>query len=599
MSKFKILIVVVSFLAFSLNAAANNSYQSSEVSASNSKIDPAQFMARTGSEKVQINVKLLDTYSNPVPGHLVKLISSSGNDVISLRSNNNFTDYNGEIAFDVIGKKNGIVSYSAYDASADVILDSKSRILYFDSTDSIYKTTFAGNSSGPVDHLKFEDVPLSIAPGESVTFKLTAVDDDDQNVINYLGMVRFTVTGADANSVDVPQDYEFTAEDLGSHLFSLALTFQKPGSYKIKATDLETEEVFGEQAFVVVNSGNQPSEQNGSLFISSPSSGTVSNNVQVISGSAPSGARIKIFDNDVPIATLSVDNAGRFSYTTGALAEGQHKIYVAQVNEIDTIVQTSPIVNLNIDLQAPEIGKVELEPKGAVDPATTVKVKLFVSETLSRARLNFGNNVFDMTKNAAGYYEASVVAPIEFGEYNLGFTLTDELGNDASFKDQAKLAVGVMGSKDVKPPAVTNLVATPGPNKVTLNWDYNSSSSIKSYRVYYGTSPNQLVDAVDTLTNADTWYIPNLENGVTYYFAVTPIDSKGNTSSSFDQIVLATPSSSVIQTPPVDVMNGTAGKDALDDLDRDASESGPEVIWLIPVSALAGMFYRRFRRTLR
>ena len=584
-------------MALNLSFTASAAYVDGGVSSSYSKLDPEKFMARTGTELVQITVKLLDSYKNAVPGHLVKLISASENDLVSLHGTNNFTDSNGEISFDVLGKKSELVTYSVYDVSADVVLESKSKILYFDSTESVYGTTFAGNSSGPVDHLKFEDIPLSVSLGESVTFRLSAVDEQDQNVINYLGNVRFTVTGADANSVDVPQDYEFRAEDLGSHLFSLALTFQKPGSYTIKATDLDKQEVFGEQAFVVSDTQGSSSGQNaGSLVISSPGSGTVSSNVQVISGTAPSGARIKIFDNDVPIATLSVDNAGKFSYTTGALLEGQHRIYVAQVNDIDTIVQTSPMITLNIDLKAPEISKVELEPAGAVDPATTVKVKLFNSEALSKARLGFGNNVFDMTKNAAGYYEVSVVAPIEFGEYSLNFTLIDELGNEVTLKDQAKLTVGVLGEKASKPAAVTNLVATAGPNKVTLTWDAATSSNVKNYRVYYGTSPNQLVDVVDTLTNAGTWYIPNLENGKTYYFAVSPLDATGNTSSNFDQIVLATPSSSVVSKPPVDVVNGSAGKDALDDMKRDASESGPEVFWLIPLSALAGGFYRKFRR---
>jgi hypothetical protein len=47
------------------------------------------------------------------------------------------------------------------------------------------------------------------------------------------------------------------------------------------------------------------------------------------------------------------------------------------------------------------------------------------------------------------------------------------------------------------------------------------------YRVYYGLSPNELVEAVDTFTSEPSWYVYNLVNGSEYYFAVVAVDSKG------------------------------------------------------------------------
>ncbi len=582
------------------------------VSASKSLMTPATEMAKTLGEKVLVTVKLLDEFSSPVSGHFVRLISSSSDDIIVGKSRNGVTDFNGEISFEVVGGRNGVSTYSAYDSSSDIVINAKSRILFFESMSSLQTNKFtqansfssslsgfSGNASGPVDHLKFENVPLSVTPGENISIKITAVDNNDQVVQNYTGKVRFSVSTANSTSVTLPQDYTFTLQDQGSHIFSLAMSFQQVGNYKVKITDLDNLEVIGEQAFVVQSADFNPSNGSG-IILTSPSSGTVSGNVQVVSGTAPAAARLKIFDNEIAIGTVIADSAGKFSFTTGALAEGQHKIYVASVNEVDTIISTSPTVNLSIDLKAPEISKVEFEPSGAVDPASNVKVKLFVSDTLSQAKLSFNNNTFEMTKNPAGYYEMTVVAPIEFNEYPMSFTLIDELGNETNAKDYSKIQVGILGAKATAPVTVSNLVAKPGPNRVILNWNAANSltSNVKNYRVFYGLSPNQLINAVDTLSGATTWYIPNLENGKAYYFAVAAVDDKGNTSTSFEQIVTATPGDSVAggNVPDVEVINGVAGKEAIKDMKADVSESGPEIWWLVWLSALGGLGYGHFRK---
>lgn len=593
-SKIKIILLASTFLLLSFVNVAF-----AAVSPLRSKISPATEMAKTLSEVVEIKVQLLDESGGPVSGHLVKLISSSAEDVVIAKDKKGISDQYGQVFFNVVGGKNGVSTYSAYDFSADTVLHGKSRILYFDSLtelsgDASYKN-YSGNASGPVDSLKFEDVPLKIEPGDEIDFKLSAVDENDQMVQSYDGKIRFVVSGANSNYAKLPQDYTFTTEDLGSHTFSLAMSFQQPGNYLVRATDLDNQDVYGEQAFVVTAGDGSGTSNSSGISISSPASGTVSNNVLVISGSAPAGARLKIFDNEIPLTTVIADGAGKFSYTSGALPEGEHKIYVAHVNEVDTIIATSATVNLKIDMKAPEISKVELDPKSPVDPAVNVKVKLYVTDTLAQAKLNFAGNVYEMTKNAAGYYEVVVTAPIEFSEYPLSFTLVDELGNEANFKDYSKLTVGVMGAKTGAPTTVSNLAAIPGPNKVILTWNAPSNANVKHYRVFYGNSPNQLINVVDTFTGATTWYVPNLENGKSYYFAVAAVDDKGNTSTSFEKIAVATPGGGkVVETPPVEVLNGKAGEEALKEMKKDVSESGPEILWLIWLSALGGICYVQF-----
>ncbi|MEK7547954.1 MAG: fibronectin type III domain-containing protein, partial [Patescibacteria group bacterium] len=375
----------------------------------------------------------------------------------------------------------------------------------------------------------------------------------------------------------------------GSHTFSLATNFKQAGIYTVKATDLSNSQVYGEQVFTVGEGGSSSSNSSKKISIMTPVSGVVGNNVQVVSGMASPGARIKIFDNEISIATTNADASGNFSYTTGMLADGSHKIYVATVNDIDTIIDTSNIVDLTIDVSAPEISQVVFDPSSPVDPGTTVNVKAYIEEDLLKAQVIFTGNVYDMTK-AQGYYETAVVMPIDFGEYDLEFKMTDQLGNETSVKGEHKITVGVFGGKET-PKNVTNLTATPMDRKVILNWSAPENLLVDHYRVHYGMSPNKMTEAVDTFTDSTTWYISNLQNGVNYYFAVVAVDVQGNTSQNFDKIVTAVPNPVVSGGTSPDVLYGYGGADAIKDMKKDASESGPEVLWLIIPALLGGFCY--------
>lgn len=570
------------------------------VSETLSTLLPKEQVIKISEEKGSFTVKLFDPYKNPIQGHLVKLISSSVSDKISIKSKSNLTDKNGEIAFEVFSENPSVNTYSAYDVTEDKVLNAKAKVLYISGNTNVFKSPVslasysAGNSSFGVDSFKFEDMPAAITSGTSTTFKISAYDSKDQSVYNYNGTVRFSASGGNAGYVELPPDYTFTAEDQGSHTFSLAANFKQAGVYTIKVTDLSNSQVFGEQVFTVKEGGGANSNSSQKITIATPISGVVGNNVQVVSGMASPGARIKIFDNEISVATINADASGNFSYTTGMLTDGSHKIYAATVNDIDTIIDTSNVVDLTIDVSAPEISQVVFDPASPVDPGTTVNVKAYIEEDLLQAQVIFMNNVYDMTK-ALGYYETSVVMPIDFGEYDLEFKMTDQLGNETSVKGEHKITVGVFGGKET-PKNVTNLTASPMDRKVILNWSAPESLLVDHYRVYYGSSPNKMTEAVDTFTDATTWYISNLQNGVNYYFAVVAVDVQGNTSQNFDKIVTAVPNPVVTGGATPDVLYGYGGADAIKDMEKDASESGPEVLWLIIPALFGGFCYGLIRK---
>jgi len=567
-----------------------------ELSQTVSTLSPGEQIVRSYLDQSQITVKLSDDYENPIEGHLVKLISSSDMDVIE--SDSDFTDSSGEIVFNVSSESVGTVSYSAYDVTADEVLLSRAKVVYFDSNDYIfvndvpegYQFAATGNSSSAVDSFEFEDVPSSIGVGESITFDLSAKDAFDQVVTGYDGTVRFSVVSDNSFYANLPEDYIFTVQDLGSHTFSLAMSFQQAGTYSIEARDMDSVDVYGEYDFVVTDEG---SGQSGGVNISNPVSGTYSNNIQVISGTATAGSALKIFDNDIEIASLVADAFGAFSYTTGALSDGAHDFYVATVNEVGTITGTSETVSVMIDTSGPQVSQVVLEPSSAVDPGAIVTVKLYTPDDLSQAAILFQGNIYETVKSADGYYQGSFAAPIEFGEYPVDFVVVDQLGNESNLENQAVVSVGLLPAGDVVLGDVSGLTADSSDRRVTLEWDpvLSSTNDIANYRVYYGLSPNQLTEAVDTFTASTTWYVPNLKNEVEYYFAVIAVDSAGDVSEHFSNIVSTVPGPDVVDVVSPEVTMGTAGSEALEDMERDPSEAGPEIMWLVLCSLMGGAFY--------
>lgn len=564
------------------------------VSSQFSTISPADQVV-DGDEGGFVKVRLLDDQKNPIQGHVVKLISSEARDQVEAVGAST-TDVNGEIAFSIKSNARTAVTYSVYDVTEDKILDSRARVVYFNNGSSLFgMTVFAssvGAGSGNVDHFAFDDIPENIFPGESLTFTLRAEDVLDDTVVNYDGKVRFFALGDNSPYVNLPNDYDFQTEDLGEHTFSLTMSFQEAGIYEIEVRDVDNPDLLATQEFVVIEKSGSEVASSAGVSVLSPTSGTYSNPVQVISGSAAAGTLLKIFDNDVPIGEVASGVDGTFSYTTGLLTEGMHKLTVARVNEIGTI-QDSVDVVLNIDSSAPVVSSVETEPANGITPSSAVKIKLNSAEVLSQAAVVFQDNLYDMTLTEDGHYEASVLSPSLAGDYFVSFILQDELGNVTNLDDEFVLKVG----NSLAPVGdVGNLTVENADGRVILRWDdANSNFPLTNYRVYYGTSPNDLSAAVDTLSTAGTWYIPGLVNGQKYYFAVIAIDVNGDISEHFSNIAEAVPGDFLDHTP-IEVIVGTAGGDAIAEMESDVSDTGPGVVWMLWPSIFGGYFYRRQRR---
>ena len=63
----------------------------------------------------------------------------------------------------------------------------------------------------------------------------------------------------------------------------------------------------------------------------------------------------------------------------------------------------------------------------------------------------------------------------------------------------------------------------------TLNWTANEESDLNEYRVYYGESSRNYGPYIP-VSSGTQYTVEGLENGKTYYFAVTAVDTSGNES---------------------------------------------------------------------
>ncbi len=63
----------------------------------------------------------------------------------------------------------------------------------------------------------------------------------------------------------------------------------------------------------------------------------------------------------------------------------------------------------------------------------------------------------------------------------------------------------------------------------TLQWDPNTEPDLAGYKLHYGTSSGTYTTHID-VGNVTTYDVAGLQDGVTYYFAVTARDTEGNES---------------------------------------------------------------------
>jgi len=596
-----------------------------------SEISPEEQVVRIGRDQGEIEVTVRDSNGTPIFGDVLTLVSSRDSDTVPSAK---MTDEDGIAIFNVNSNEAGVSTYSVFDLTKNKVLTARAKIVYFVSTDQIFGSTQAsvqtstqtsapissqtspyganiftdqnavvghavGASSGAVSYLAFKDLPQAVSAGQTISFTLSAMDQSAQIAMEYAGTVHFAVTSGAVASVKLPSDYTFGITDAGTHTFSLSLSFNTPGTYIIEARDTIDSELFGTLTVAVTGTSGTSSDL---ITLSNPVPGTFANKTQVVSGIATPGAKLKIYDNNAEIGSATADSTGNFMFVTTTMNEGDHEIFVAIVNDGGTIIASSSKIKFKIDTTPPVFERLEFSPASAT-ASSEVEARVYAEANLPKVVLQLAGGTYELIDSGNGYYSAKFKAPATAGDYLSNVTLTDALGNQTKKEKETALKVGLQGATGIGEVAgttsvqtvgdVTNLKAYSTDHKVILKWDApKTGNPVKFYRVFYGIAANDMKYAVDTWNADTTWYIPDLRNDTTYYFAVVAVGNGGEISSHVSNVGTGIPGTSTYLPP--EVLNGTAGAEQLAEMPTDASQSGPEIAFLFALAGLGGAFYSQF-----
>lgn len=587
------------------------------MSSTNSSLEPNKLIATAdGKDQIYLTVKLKDKYNNAIKGHEVSVISSRSEDTVERISEKTYTDENGSIIFGLSSVAKGVSVYSIIDMTATKVLDQRIEVAYSSNNKVGGDILKAYAAAGEVSYLEFENIPSNIQANSDVNFTLSAYDSENDFVPNYTGTIHFSVDSSNSVYANLPNDYTFDIDfDSGSHTFQGAgssFNFSQPGTYTIVATDLNDFTVRGETDIIVgTSSQGTVTTTTGSadLVISSPTSGTYGNNQITISGKAPStNLSIQLFDNEITLGTVNVEVDQSFTFQASDLVDGNHTLLAVALDSEGTIQFTSDEVTFTIDTSAPVVEDIKVDPAKNIKPGDILNITITSEPTVFQGAVVFNVDIAELEqdKDDQTKYHASIQAPFEPGVYPLDVILVDELGNEGSYTDVITLEISESGAaslgdengfdepEDKLPTDVFGVKATSGDGKVSLNWQNASDdNSIDHYRIYFGISPANLTNVVDTLDNKNTWYIPSLENGKEYFFSVVAVDSAGQESYNLSSIVSGIPfTQTPIFAPPVEEPHAIITETPK------MESTGPEVLWFFVASLLISQLYFKFKKKM-
>jgi hypothetical protein len=534
-------------------------------------------------ETLLLEVQLTDQYKNPIEGHVLKAITSS--ETVGIYSSEFASDKNGEMEFFITGYEAGISEITLFDSSANKSLVNTPKVAFTD--ESGFKevgghtyqsqSVYLSAESGAINGFRIEGLESGSMLGENTSVSVTAIDESGITVTDYTGTIRFSSTDSGAS---LPSDYNFLAEDQGTHDFDLSFKFISPGEQSLSVTDINQSSIQSEDDFEVLSDSeinfdsdfvSNEYNREGDFELLSPSSGTYSSSSLVIQGEASYGFSAIIYLNDEMIDHTDVTFEEDFEFDLKDIPDGDHELYVEiaelYIEDEDSelvvisVSETSSIVDLSIDTTAPELFSIETSPAREFSPGESFMIEVLSESDLDEVSIILNGQVTQMDEaSTSGKYEALLIAPTDLGDYGVDVFLMDTLGNEVQYRDQLILTVsqstdtsdsGNTGdsenpdttdnslnsstsdtttlSKDALPETITGLTATPSEQAVILSWESaESANAIAYYRVYYGPSSDSLFAISDTFDSSTSWIITNLVGDQIYYFSVSAIDIQGN-----------------------------------------------------------------------
>lgn len=604
----------------------NEGYSASEIfevypgtfSTSESSAEFKKHTAQVG-ETLELTAKAQDQYGNALKGHVLK--ASPNRNTVQVYSPEFATDENGEMNFYVLGEEAGIVELTIFDTSSNQNFAEQPKLAFLTSETNPYLNTGGFDDefvslaaeSGPLDSFRVTtDATQEV--GENFSVTITAIDADGITVTDYTGTVRFSSTDSSAT---LPNDYNFLAEDLGEHSFSLAVKFVTPGEQLLSLNDIDQFNVTGEATIEITSEDlsvdlgddfvTDDFARDGDFALISPASGTYSSDTIEIQGEADYGYYAITYLNNIETERTEIDFDNTFQTTLSDVLDGSYELYVDIVEldateevddaEILQVIEGSDMESVTIDTSAPTIANISASPVGDLLGGEVITVTVLTESELQEANLLFENQLTPLLETTtAGKYEAEILMPQEVGSFTLDVILMDQLGNEVQYRDQLIFTVGEIVEPEPELPellAVTGLSGTAGEESIILSWEAaEGEATVDHYRINYGPAEDALFATTDSFDASTSWTVPNLTGEQTFYFTVTPVDADGNLGPQGDA-VSGTPLAKA-DTPEPEIFRPdteTAPIISQTELPPAQPDTGPELLLLLLLSFLGSGGY--------
>jgi len=501
-----------------------------------------------GSAAAKIRVSLKDRYFNPVPGHALRLISSRSGDTI-LPIGDGVTDTRGEMFFHITARQSGVSSFSVLDQKENSILEERVKIIFVEPekkraiggnlSASIFGEIDGGDDNfGPIASFELE-FPDTVRVGSDSNFlKIIALDKNGNVAKNYTGTVLISTPNDDNARLPGSGQYRFSDRDQGERQFDLALIFSKTGKQEIVVNDFEDGQISqflkGKKEVEVIDecigddcsTNKPPQDGEGSIEIKSPYNGSEFASRRItLSGKAQPNINLTLFIDDRESAIIEVDYDGVFVDEFSLSSEGDHAIYL---QEVEGNEERSETISFSIDTTPPSLDEIGIYPTGSLEPGMTYTVTVLSEPNLDAAFLQVAGTKESFQEDVAqaGKYVATLRAPQNPGEYGISITLTDTLKNSFDIRNAANIQVK-SNQKQLSAPG--DLQAKQEEGGVRLSWEAppDALDRISKYRLFRGR--NELFLSTDQEVSATTYniLIDDLDPEVTVFFTIAALDEQG------------------------------------------------------------------------
>ena len=404
-----------------------------------------------------------------------------------------------------------------------------------------------------------------VLSGTAEAGSVVIVTDTVDNVATVLGS---TTVGTDGTWTFTP-----TAPlDPGAH--SLTTTVTDPAGNEGDVSDpvnftvdLTPPDVAGD---VVLNNNN------GTELVSIVNGSATNDTTPVLSGTAPEGSVITVYDGANILGTVVVDATGAWSYTTAALSQGDHSLSATVTDPAGNVSDPSQAIGFTVDTVEPAAAT-ELQLANGQDvpiatggltndqtPVLSGKAEAGSTVTVS----DNGTEIGTATVDEDGNWTFTPADPLPAGDHSLTATVTDPAGNTSSESSpigftidldvpEPATALQLFNNEGSTPVEVTN--GTTNVTTPTLSGTASAAEAGGTVSVYENISgaPVLLGTATVGADGSCSFTIPTLAAGE-HSLTTTITDVAGNVSAPSDSIDLnldLTPPEAVTAAPLVGAEN--------------------------------------------